>query len=125
MIGDEGVPFVDLGGGIVFEHPLGTGGEGPHVKRQHDVLGDHLTLTVQNSAACVLGLSDDGGEAGAEKRVLHFLHDACQARLDHLQSYRVNAHIKVLSFEFLVLSCNPNSKPETPNSKLFLMPLAF
>ncbi|MEK7210376.1 MAG: hypothetical protein AAB070_03065, partial [Candidatus Binatota bacterium] len=84
--------FVYLGRRVVSEHTLGAGGEGAHVQGQHDVLGDHFAVTVEDGAAGVLGFSDDGGEAGAKQRVLHLLDDAGQARLNYLQGDGINFH---------------------------------
>ncbi len=42
-------------------------------------------LRVHEGAGGVLRLAHDGGEAGAEQRVLHLLHDAGEARLDHFE----------------------------------------
>jgi hypothetical protein len=84
MIGNESVSLMDIRRRIAPQHSFGAGGEGAHVKGQDHVLGDDFTLAVQDSAAGVLGFPDDGGEAGAEERVLHLLDDAGQARLDHL-----------------------------------------
>jgi hypothetical protein len=60
------------------------------VKRQNDMLGDHFTRGVQERAAGVLRLANDGRITGSEKRVLHLLDDASETRLDDLQGYWIN-----------------------------------
>ncbi len=60
------------------------------MQREHDVLCHHVALSVHHGARGVLGFADDGGKAGAEQRVLHFLDDAGEARLDHLKGDRID-----------------------------------
>jgi len=46
------------------------------------VLCDQLTGGIQDCAAGILGFANDGRIAGAEKRILHFLHNTGEARLN-------------------------------------------
>ena len=92
MIGDKSISLVDLSSRVALQYPFGAGGKGAHVKRQDDVLGDDFALAVEDGAAGVLRFADDGGEAGAEKGVLHLLDDAGQPRLNNLKSDGINAH---------------------------------
>ena len=101
MIGDKGVAFVYFVGAVVFENARGASRKSAHVQRQHDVLRDDFALAIQYRAARVLRLADDRRVAGAEERVLHFLHDAGKTRLDDLQGYGIDAGIVPQRFELL------------------------
>src|ERR671922_475187 len=81
MVGDKGITFLDFRAGIAFQHTGSTSRECSHVQWQDHVLSYDFALAVQDRAARVLGFSDDGGKAGAEKRVLHLLHDPGQTGL--------------------------------------------
>jgi hypothetical protein len=84
VVDEEGVARGDVAG-IGLQDRGAAGGEGADVERQHDVLGDHPAGRIEQGAGGVLRFTDDGGEAGAEQRVLHLAHDAAEARADHLQ----------------------------------------
>ena len=62
------------------------------MQRQHDVLRDDLALRIHQRAGGILRFAHDGGEAGAEQRVLHLLHDAGEARLHHFEIDGVDVH---------------------------------
>ncbi len=72
------------------EHGGAAGRERPDMERQHHVLGDHLAPRVHQCTGCILGLAHDGGETGAKQRVLHFLDDSAEARLDDFEVDRVD-----------------------------------
>src|SRR6476646_1706668 len=100
MIGDKSIPFVYFVGAVVLENPRGACRKSSHVQRQHDMLRDDFPLAIQYRATRVLRLANNRRVAGAEKRVLHFLHDAGEARLDDLQGYGINVgHISSTRFE--------------------------
>ena len=112
VVDDVGVAFLQLLRGKPFEEPLGASREGAHVERQHHVLGDDLGPGVEDGAARVVGFADDGGEARAEERGLHLLHDAVQRGADDLDGDGVGGHvcplgvIPALTFRH---SCTPPS----------------
>ena len=85
MIDDEGVAFVNIIVRKALVHSSSASREGAHMQRQHDVLRDHRTSGIQNCAAGILGFANDGRIAGAEKLILHFLHDTGEAGLNDLQ----------------------------------------
>ena len=91
MIDQEGVTLGD-GVAVSREHRGAAGRKRADMQRQHDVLGDHVALRVHQRAGGVLRLAHDGGEAGAEQRVLHLLHDAGEARLDDFKIDGVDEH---------------------------------
>ncbi len=84
MVDQEGVALGD-GVAVCREHRGAAGRKGADMQRQHDVLGDHVALRIHQRAGGILQLAHDGGEAGAEQRVLHLLHDAGEARLDDFE----------------------------------------
>ena len=94
VIDDVGVALPELFRGKPFEQALGTGGECPHMERQHHVLGDDLRLGVEDGATGVVGFADDGGEAGAEEGGLHLLHDAVEGGADDLDGDGVGGHAR-------------------------------
>jgi hypothetical protein len=89
MIDQEGVA---LRNGVAerLDHGGAAGRERPDMERQHYVLGDHLAPLVHQGAGCILGLAHDGRETRAKQRVLHFLDNAAEARLDDLEIDRVD-----------------------------------
>ena len=91
MIDQEGVAFGDVVAEL-RDHRAAAGRERADVQRQHDVLRDDLALGVHQRAGGVLRFAHDGGEAGAEQRVLHLLHDAGEARLHHFEIDGVDVH---------------------------------
>ena len=91
VIDQEGVAFRD-GVAEFRDDRAAAGRERADMERQHHVLRHDLALGVHERAACVLRLTHDGGEAGAEQRVLHLLHDAGEARLHHFKVDRVDNH---------------------------------
>src|SRR6185436_478545 len=77
------------------------GRERADMQRQHDVLGDDLAAGVHQSAGGVLRFADDGGEAGAEQRVLHLLHDSGERGLHHFEIDRVDLHhVSIVTIKF-------------------------
>jgi hypothetical protein len=89
VIDQEGVAFGDLVAELP-DHRAAAGRKRPDMERQHHMLRHHLALGIHERARSVLRFAHDGGEAGAEQRVLHFLHDARQARLDDLEVDRID-----------------------------------
>jgi hypothetical protein len=91
MVDDEGVAVCDRAGKFL-QHGVGAGRERADVQRQHDVLGDDLAASVHQRAGGILRLAHDGGEAGAEQRVLHLLDDAGERGLDDFEIDRGDVH---------------------------------
>ena len=91
MIDQEGVALGD-GFAECVDDRRAAGRKGADVQRQHDMLRHHLAFGVHQRAGGVLRLAHDGGEAGAEQRVLHLLHDAGEARLHDFEIDRVDLH---------------------------------
>ena len=81
MVDQERVAFGD-GVAVCLQHGAAARRKRADMQRQHDMLGDHVALRVHQRAGGILRFAHDGGEAGAEQRVLHLLHDAGEARLD-------------------------------------------
>ena len=79
-------------GGVILHNAGSAGGERAHMERQDDMLRDDFAGAIQNRAAGVLRLADNRRVAGAEQRILHFLDDAGQARLDDLQGDGIDCH---------------------------------
>ena len=94
VIDQEGVAFGD-GVAEFREHRGAAGRKRADMQRQHDMLGDDLAVRVHQRAGGILGFAHDGGEAGAEQRVLHLLHDAGEARLDDFEVDRVRARSRI------------------------------
>src|SRR6185312_3950258 len=92
VIDDERIAVVDILGRKALEDGGRAARKGAHMQRQHDVLCDHLTGGIQDCAAGILGFANDGRIAGAEKRILHFLHNTGEARLNHLQRNGIDSH---------------------------------
>ena len=91
MVDQEGVALGD----VVAEFGddgAAAGRERADMQRQHDVLRHHFALGIHQRAGGVLRFAHDGGEAGAEQRVLHLLHDAGEARLHHFEIDGVDVH---------------------------------
>jgi hypothetical protein len=91
MIDQEGVTFGD-GVAIGLEHRGAARRKRADMQRQHDVLGDYVALRIHQRAGGILRLAHDGGEAGAEQRVLHLLHDTGETRLDDFKIDGVDGH---------------------------------
>ena len=91
VIDDEGVALRDAVAERIDDGG-GAGGECADVQRQDHVLRHHVALRVHQRAGCILRFPHDGGEAGAEQRILHLLHDAGEARLQHFEIDRVDGH---------------------------------
>jgi hypothetical protein len=91
MIDQERIAFSDSAAERA-EHGGAAGGERADMQRQHHMLGDDLALRVHQRAGGILRFAHDGGEAGAEQRVLHLLHDAGEARFDDFEIDGVDGH---------------------------------
>ena len=94
MVDQERVAFGDVVA-VGREHGAAAGRKRADMQRQHDMLGDHVALRVHQRAGGILRFAHDGGEAGAEQRVLHLLHDAGEARLDDFKIDGVDGHCPV------------------------------
>ena len=91
MVDQEGVALRDVVAELL-DHGAAAGRERADMQRQHHVLRHHLAVGVHQRAGGVLRFAHDGGEAGAEQRVLHLLHDAGEARLDDFEIDGVDVH---------------------------------
>ena len=95
MIDQEGVAFRDAVAEF-RDHRAAAGRKGADMQRQHHVLRHHFALGVHQRAGGVLRFAHDGGEAGAEQRVLHLLHDAGEAGLHDFEIDGVDVHAVAL-----------------------------
>src|SRR4029079_13880222 len=67
----------------------------------HDMLGDDLAARVHQRAGGVMRFANNGGEAGAEQRVLHLLDDAGERSLHHFEIDRVDVHhVSIVTIKF-------------------------
>ena len=91
MVDQEGVALGDVVAEL-RDHRAAAGRERADMQRQHHMLRDHFALGVHQRAGGILRFAHDGGEAGAEQRVLHLPHDAGEARLHHFKIDGVDVH---------------------------------
>jgi hypothetical protein len=85
-------------GDVVFvgvNYCAAAGGERAHVQRKHDVLRDNVTAHIHDRAGRILGFAHNRGEACAEQRILHLLHDAGERGLDDLDVDRAKHGLTV------------------------------
>ncbi len=91
MVDQEGVALGDVAAEL-RDHGAAAGRERADMQRQHHMLRHHFALGIHQRAGGVLRFTHDGGEAGAEQRVLHLPHDAGEARLHHFEIDGVDVH---------------------------------
>ena len=89
VVDEKGVAFGDVV--IIAQDRGATGRKGADMQRQNDMLGDDVAAPVHDCAGRILRFPHDGRIAGAKQRILHFLHDAVEARLDDLDVDRAEA----------------------------------
>ena len=81
---EEGVALAHVCGRVEVEESVDGSGEAAHVSGV-GAARDEASGGVHEPAAEVVGLADDGGEAGAEDGVLHLADDAVEACAHHLE----------------------------------------
>ena len=81
---EVGVALAHVGGGVELEEAVDAGGQTAHVAGV-GAARDEASGCVEQPAAEVVGLADDGGEARAEHGVLHLADDAVEACAHHLE----------------------------------------
>ena len=81
---EESVALTHVGRSVEVEQSVDGRGQPAHVARM-GAARDEASGRVHEPAAEVVGLADDGGEAGTEDGVLHLADDAVEAGAHHLE----------------------------------------
>ena len=84
VAGEERIALAHVGRRMELEETLDGRGQTAHVPRMRPAR-DEPPCSVEQSAAEVMGLAHDGGEARAEDGVLHLSDDAVEASAHHLE----------------------------------------
>ena len=82
MVDEEAVAVFHLIVGVELEDAFDAFGVGAEVWREGGVLTDDVAVAVGDAGGEVVGLSDDGGEPGAEDGGLHLSDDAVEPCAD-------------------------------------------